>query len=177
MTSSQLAELYRDLITANHILHLHGVVDAFGHVSARHPTRHDVYFMAAENPPALVESPHDLVEYYILDSRPVDPKAAKGYVERFIHGEVYKRFPEVRCVVHSHSEDVLPYATSGVPLLPVYHMAGFLGKHSHDPNVANPFPSTATNQGHIISPPRPWSPRIRHRTTLRGRRPAKHAGE
>jgi len=33
----------------------------------------------------------------------------------------------VNCVIHSHAEAVLPYVTSGVPLLPVFHMAGFLG--------------------------------------------------
>lgn len=78
--------------------------------------------------PAVVSSPADLIEYYVEDSATVDPEAKKGYSERFIHGELFKRFPEVNCVVHSHAEAVLPYVTSGVPLLPVFHMAGFLGK-------------------------------------------------
>ena len=78
--------------------------------------------------PALVASPADLIEYRIEDSSTVEPNAKKGYSERFIHSEMFKRFPDVNCVVHSHAEDVLPYVVSGVPLKAVYHMAGFLGK-------------------------------------------------
>jgi len=79
--------------------------------------------------PALVTSANDLIQYQVSDSSPVDPGAKKGYSERFIHGEMYKMFPEVNCVVHSHAEAVLPYVTSGVPLMPVFHMAGFLGEN------------------------------------------------
>jgi ribulose-5-phosphate 4-epimerase/fuculose-1-phosphate aldolase len=78
--------------------------------------------------PALVQSPSDLIEYFVDGSDNVDPNAAKGYSERFIHGELYKRFPDVKCVIHSHAEDVLPYVVSGVPMRAVYHMAGFLGR-------------------------------------------------
>lgn len=77
--------------------------------------------------PALVSSSSDLIEYWVKGSEPVDPRAKKGYSERFIHGELFKMYPGVKCVVHSHAEDVLPYVTGGVPLLPVFHMAGFLG--------------------------------------------------
>lgn len=79
--------------------------------------------------PALVKSSDDLIEYWVKDSSPVDPNAGKGYAERFIHGEILKLYPEVNCVVHSHAEAVLPYvAAINVPLTPVFHMAGFLGK-------------------------------------------------
>ena len=115
------------LVTANHILHLHGAFDGFGHVSVRHPEKPDVYIMCGYMPPALVENADDLIEYYVNGSATVDPYAKKGYSERFIHGEIYKRYPDVNCVVHSHAEAVLPYATSTVPLRPVYHMGGFLG--------------------------------------------------
>ena len=77
-------------------------------------------------PPALVESADDLIEYWVDGSDPVDPHAKKGYSERFIHGELFKRYPEVQCVVHSHAEAVIPYVTSTVPLLAMYHMGGFL---------------------------------------------------
>ena len=77
--------------------------------------------------PALVSSAEDLIEYNIEDSSPLDPNAGKGYSERFIHGEMYKRWPGVNCVVHSHAEAVLPFVASDVPLLPMYHMAGFQG--------------------------------------------------
>lgn len=78
-------------------------------------------------PPALVENKEDLIEYYVDGSDPVDPKAKKGYSERFIHGELFKRYPDIQCVVHSHAEAVLPYVSSTVPLKPMYHMGGFLG--------------------------------------------------
>lgn len=78
--------------------------------------------------PALVSSRDDLIEYWVDGSDPVDPHAKKGYSERFIHGEMFRMYPGVNCVVHSHAEDVLPYVAGGVPLLPVFHMAGFLGR-------------------------------------------------
>jgi ribulose-5-phosphate 4-epimerase/fuculose-1-phosphate aldolase len=83
--------------------------------------------MSADSAPALVSSPSDLVHYRVADSSPVEPGAKKGYQERFIHSEIYKRFPEVNSVVHSHSEAVLPYTMSGVPMKPAFHIAGFLG--------------------------------------------------
>ena len=116
------------LVTANHILHLHGAVDGFGHVSVRHPEKSEIYIMCGYIPPALVETADDLIEYHVDGSAPVNPNAKKGYSERFIHGEIFKRFPEVQCVVHSHAEAVIPYVASTVPLQPMYHMAGFLGK-------------------------------------------------
>jgi len=115
-----------ELITANHILHYQSVVDAYGHVSFRHPEKPDVFIMSGDKAPALVSSPLDLIQYR-LDSSPVDPKSKKGYQERFIHSEIYKRFPHVNSVIHSHSEAVLPYTMNGVPMRPSFHVAGFLG--------------------------------------------------
>ena len=118
----------RDLISANHILHHHGVVDAYGHISIRHPLNPSVFIMCGYMAPAEVSSPADLIHYNISDSSPVDPAAKKGYSERFIHGEVFKRYESVNCVIHSHAEEVLPYVVSmGVKLKAVYHMSGFLG--------------------------------------------------
>ncbi|MCJ1305710.1 hypothetical protein MMC08_008526 [Hypocenomyce scalaris] len=121
-------QLLRDLITANHIIHYHGVVDAYGHISVRHPDQPDTYLMSANMAPALVSSPTDFVQYRVEDSTPYyNENAPRGFIERYIHSEIYKRYPHVQCVVHSHAEAVLPYAVSGVPLEPMYHMAGFLG--------------------------------------------------
>lgn len=118
--------MQRDLVTANHILHLYGAVDGFGHVSVRHPENPKVYIMCGYIPPALVEGVDDLIEYWTEGSDPVNPNAKKGYSERFIHGEMYRRYSSVQCVVHSHAEAVIPYVVSDVRLLPVYHMGGFL---------------------------------------------------
>lgn len=116
-----------DLVTANHILHYHRVVDAFGHVSVRHPADPSVYIMCGYMAPALVSSPSDLIHYRVSDSTPVNPNASKGYSERFIHGEIFRKYPGVNCVIHSHAEEVLPYVISDVKLKAVYHMGGFLG--------------------------------------------------
>jgi ribulose-5-phosphate 4-epimerase/fuculose-1-phosphate aldolase len=77
--------------------------------------------------PGVVSTQDDLIEYYIKDSSTVDPNAKKGYSERFIHGELFRVYPSINCIVHSHAEEVLPYVTAGVPLKPIFHMAGFLG--------------------------------------------------
>lgn len=122
-----LTAILRDLIYANHILHYHGVVDAYGHVSVRHPNDPSVYLMCGYMPPALVASPADLIFYNVNDSSTVDPDSPKGYSERFIHGELFKRFPSVNSVIHSHAEEVLPYVVTGVQMKAVYHMSGFLG--------------------------------------------------
>lgn len=119
------------LILANNILHYHNVVDAYGHVSLRHPEKADIFIMSGDRAPALVSSQSDLILYYISDASPVDPSSKKGYQERFIHSEIYKRFPHINSVVHSHSDAVLPYTMSGVPMKPTFHIAGFLGTPTH----------------------------------------------
>jgi len=127
----------QDLISANHILHHNKVVDAYGHVSLRHPSDPTIFIMSGDKAPALVSSPIDLIQYYISDSSPVDPKAKKGYQERFIHSEIYKRYPHINSVVHSHSEAVLPFTMNGVPMKPAFHIAGFLGRLNQIPGLLN----------------------------------------
>lgn len=119
----------RLLIRANHILHQHSLVDAFGHISMRHPLNPEQYLLAAYDPgaPALVKSASDFLSYRISDSTPISPDAPQGYSERFIHSEVLKKFPSAVCVVHSHSEVVIPFTLGNVDVRPVFHMAGFLG--------------------------------------------------
>lgn len=78
--------------------------------------------------PALISTPDDLIEYNVEDASEVEKNVKKGYLERHIHSEIYKRFPAVNSVVHSHCGEVLPYSISGVPLKPTIHMAGFLGE-------------------------------------------------
>jgi ribulose-5-phosphate 4-epimerase/fuculose-1-phosphate aldolase len=117
--------LIEDLVDANHILCDQGVVDGFGHVSARHDKNPNRYLLARSMAPALVTA-GDILEYD-LDSNAVDAKGQASYLERFIHGEIYKARPDVVAVVHSHSPAVLPFADTAVPLRPMNHIAGFLG--------------------------------------------------
>ena len=109
-----------DLVAANRILAQLNVVDGFGHVSARDPRDPTHYLLARSMAPALVT----LAD---LQSRPLDPNARTSYLERFIHGAIYAARPDVLAVVHSHTESVIPFADTGVPLRPMFHMASFLG--------------------------------------------------
>ncbi|KAF4336951.1 class II Aldolase and Adducin domain protein [Fusarium beomiforme] len=118
---------YRKFIDGCHILHLNQVLDAYGHLSFRHPLRSDVFIMSHSVAPGLVSSSTDLIAYRVDDAEPVEETSHKGYEERRIHSEIYKRHLHVHAVVHSHSEAVVPYAISGVPLKACYHMAAFLG--------------------------------------------------
>ncbi|KAK4161577.1 class II aldolase and Adducin N-terminal domain-containing protein [Cladorrhinum sp. PSN259] len=117
----------RKYVSACHILHNHGVLDAYGHVSFRHPFKSGCFIMSRNVASALVSSPDDLIQYYVVDCRPLDPsKASESYLERFIHSEIYKQYPQINAIVHSHSETVIPYTVNRVKLRPVLHLAGFL---------------------------------------------------
>jgi HCOMODA/2-hydroxy-3-carboxy-muconic semialdehyde decarboxylase len=113
-----------DLVVANHILSEQGALDAFGHVSIRHPTRPDRFLMSRSLAPALVTA-DDIMEFD-LDGNPVDPRGRTSFLERFIHAEAYRARPDVQAVVHSHANAVIPFSVSTVPLRPVALVAGFL---------------------------------------------------
>ncbi|MFZ2648740.1 MAG: class II aldolase/adducin family protein [Burkholderiaceae bacterium] len=117
-------ELLADLAAASRILAAQGVVDGFGHVSLRHPASPERYLMARSLAPALV-SPHDIIEYD-LDSRPCNADGRKSFLERFIHGEVYKARSDVMAVVHSHSPSVIPFGLVRLEMQAMFHNAAFL---------------------------------------------------
>lgn len=129
---------YRKLVDGSHILHYQNVLDAYGHLSFRHPYKADVFVMSRSVAPGSISSVADLISYRIEDAEPLDQGAAKGYAERMIHSEIYKRHPHVGAVVHSHSEAVVPFSISQVPLRACYHMAPWLGTGSNGPNNAAP---------------------------------------
>ncbi len=119
-----LRDAAAELATANHILFDQGILDAFGHVSARHPDRPGAFLLARNMAPALVTASDVLA--FDLEGNAIEASDAKVYLERFIHGEIYRRRPDVRAVVHSHAATVLPFTIAGRRLCPVCHMAGFL---------------------------------------------------
>ena len=131
MNDRTLAEvnpaLVEDLVDANHILYHLGVVDGFGHVSARHPTDGSRFLISRSMAPALVTAA-DLMAIR-LDGRPVYDNGPTPYLERFIHGEIYRARPDVVAIVHSHSAAVIPFGiVPGATLMPVSHMGGFIGE-------------------------------------------------
>lgn len=110
--------------------------------------------MCSYMPPALVETSDDLIESYLDGSNPVDPNAKKGYSERFIHGEISKRFPEVQAVVHSHAQAVLPYVVASIPLMPVSHMGGFIGRQQAKVWDTAPLYADNDQQDMLVNNPR-----------------------
>ena len=120
-----------DLVAANRILAAHEVFDAYGHVSVRSDGNPQHYFMARSLAPALVTAA-DILEYD-LDSNPIgaNPIGANPpalFLERFIHGEIYKVRQDVRAVVHCHTPSLIPFGVSDVPLRAMFGLAGFLGE-------------------------------------------------
>jgi ribulose-5-phosphate 4-epimerase/fuculose-1-phosphate aldolase len=115
----------RDLAIANRILAREGVVDAFGHVSLRHPARADRFFLARSRSPELV-TPEDLMEF-ALDGTPIDARGRTPYSERFIHGAIYEKRTDVHSVIHNHSHEIIPYGITPVKLRPVLHVGGAIG--------------------------------------------------
>jgi HCOMODA/2-hydroxy-3-carboxy-muconic semialdehyde decarboxylase len=116
------------LVLANRILYRQGVVDGFGHVSVRHDQSSDHFLLARNMAPGLVRR-EDIVTFD-LDGAALDAAGRRVYLERFIHGEIYRARPDVQAVVHSHSPNVIPFGATGTPLQPVFHMSGFLAEGS-----------------------------------------------
>jgi len=114
-----------DLVAANRILYAHSVLDGYGHVSARHDTIPDRFWLSQSMAPGLV-TPGDILEFD-LSGEAVDGQGRPTYSERFIHSEIYRRRPDVKAIVHSHSPAVIPFGVTCVPLKPIFHMSGFLG--------------------------------------------------
>jgi HCOMODA/2-hydroxy-3-carboxy-muconic semialdehyde decarboxylase len=123
---SALNTLIDDLVVANHILAREGVVDAFGHVSVRHPDHSNRFLLSCARSPELVE-PGDVLEYG-LDGEPLDARGRKSYLERFIHAALYEARPDVQSVVHHHSRSVIPFGITGEKIRPVQHICATIGE-------------------------------------------------
>jgi ribulose-5-phosphate 4-epimerase/fuculose-1-phosphate aldolase len=119
------AALIEDIVVGSRILADFGVLDGFGHVSARDPANPTHFLMSRSLAPALVTS--DDIMAFDLDGNAVDGRGRSVFLERFIHSEIYKARPDVMAVVHTHSPGVIPFTVSQVPLRPVYHNPSFLG--------------------------------------------------
>jgi len=82
----KLDNLVNDLVIANRILANEDVVDAYGHVSVRHPDDPSRFFLARSLAPEFI-TPGDIVEF-TLDGKPVREEKRALYLERFIHGAI-----------------------------------------------------------------------------------------
>ena len=118
-------KLIEDIVYANRILYDQGVVDAFGHVSARDDKDPNRFLMARSVAPGLVTS-SDILEFD-RNGEPIDARGRKVYLERFIHAAIYRARPDVKAIVHSHSPAVIPFGVTGTILRPIDQMSAFLG--------------------------------------------------
>jgi ribulose-5-phosphate 4-epimerase/fuculose-1-phosphate aldolase len=119
-------ELIADLVAANRILAMQGVLDGWGHVSVRHNRDPNRFLLSRSLAPELITA-RDILEFD-LDNNAVNAKGANLYSERFIHGEIYKTRPDVMAVTHFHAPPVIPFSIVDVPLRPVYHRAAFIAQ-------------------------------------------------
>jgi HCOMODA/2-hydroxy-3-carboxy-muconic semialdehyde decarboxylase len=124
--ANQLDQARELVARANRMIANEGVLDAFGHVTMRHPTDPGRYLMSRSRAPELVQ-PDDILEF-TLDSQPVKPTDVRLYGERVIHGGIYQARPDVNAVCHHHAPSILPFCISGMDLKPVYHLGATLGE-------------------------------------------------
>jgi len=122
----KLTDVVAELALANRILGNEGVLDAFGHVSARHPGDPGRYLLPRARSPGLVE-PADILEF-TLDSAPVKPPKVHMYAERVIHGCIYQARPDVMAICHHHAPAIMPFAIAGKPIVPVFHLGAAGGE-------------------------------------------------
>ena len=117
--------LIEDLVAANRILAIEGVLDGWGHVSVRHDRDPNRYLLSRSLAPELI-SAEDILEFD-LDNNAVDAKGQDLYTERFIHGEIYKARPDVKAICHTHAPPVISFGVTNIPLRPMYHRSAFIG--------------------------------------------------
>ena len=131
----KLANVIEEIVTANRILATEGIVDSFGHVSARHPDNPQHFLLSRARAPDCIEA--DDIQEYTLEGEPVKAGGPAPYLERFIHGGIYEARPDIHGVVHNHSPSVIPFGVTGRKLQPLLHMCANIGHEvpiwdSHD---------------------------------------------
>jgi ribulose-5-phosphate 4-epimerase/fuculose-1-phosphate aldolase len=132
--------LIDDIVTGSRVLADFGVLDGFGHVSARDPNNPGHFLMSRSLAPALVTA--DDIMAFDLDGNAVDARGRSVFLERFIHSEIYKARPDVMAVAHTHSPDVVPFTVSRLPLRAIYHNTAFLAVGAPVWDIAKDFGAT-----------------------------------
>ena len=138
--NQSLEDVRRDLVLANRILAHEGILDAFGHISVRHPQDASRFILSWARAPELVES-DDLMEFG------PDGEVVSGskfpYLERYIHAAIYERQPQTMAVCHNHTASILPFSISkSARLIPVIHTAAVLGGEAPVWDIADEFGSS-----------------------------------
>ena len=103
-----------DLAAASRILADQGVFDAAGHVSMRHPNHPERFLMSRSLAPQMITA-DDIMEFD-LDCNAIDARGRNGFIERYLHGEIFKARPDVMAIAHSHSASTIAFGLSNVPM-------------------------------------------------------------
>jgi HCOMODA/2-hydroxy-3-carboxy-muconic semialdehyde decarboxylase len=117
--------LAQQVVAASRILAQEGVIDSFGHVSARDPAAPGRFLMPRTRAAELVEAA-DILEFD-LDGAPLAPTGLRIFAERAIHAAIYRARPDVMAVCHHHAPAMMPFCIAGVPLVPVFHLGATMG--------------------------------------------------
>jgi HCOMODA/2-hydroxy-3-carboxy-muconic semialdehyde decarboxylase len=113
-----------DLAAASRILADQGVFDTAGHVSMRHPGHPERFLMSRSLAPQMIAA-DDIMEFD-LDCNAIDPRGRNGFIERYLHGEIFRARPDAMAVAHSHSPSTIAFGLSNTPMRAMYHNAAFL---------------------------------------------------
>jgi len=108
------------LVMANRILSHEGVFDAFGHVSVRNPENPETFFISRAISPEFVTI-DDILELNFQGEVICGKAGCKPFGERAIHCAVYEARPDVNCVAHPHPLELIPFASTDIPLRSIYH--------------------------------------------------------
>jgi len=153
------SKLVAALVTANRILANEGILDVFGHISARSERNPEEFLLSCSRAPAAV-SARDIMRYR-LDGSQVTKSNDKPYVERIIHGAIYQARGDVRAVCHGHSDGILPFAACGEAIRPVIHVGtmfwngvGWFDRYDEGGNMLVASPSEGRALAEALGPRR-----------------------
>ena len=145
--SEELDRVKGELVAANRILAREGILDAYGHVSARVPGSSDQFYLSRARAAAMVE-PDDVLVHG-LDGEVVRPTDQPVFLERYLHAAIYAARDDVGAVCHAHTPSILPFSVATRPLRAVIHAARCLGTEVPVWDLARRFPGE-------------WSPLVRN---------------
>ncbi|MHB8670984.1 MAG: class II aldolase/adducin family protein [Acidimicrobiales bacterium] len=137
-TARDVHDVIAELVVANRILAHEGVIDALGHLSARHPRAADRYLLSCSRSAELINE-DDIMEFD-LNSEPIEQRGRPLFAERSIHGSIYKARPDVNAICHNHAHQLIPFATTATPIRPVWVMGATIGEEVPTWDIRHDFP-------------------------------------
>lgn len=123
MSSLEVALI--DLVIANRVLARMGAVDAYGHISLRHPTEPGRFLLSRSLSPRFVDR-SDIMQFD-FEGQVVGSDNRPTYSERFIHAAIYAAREDIHAVVHGHPRVLLPFTVADVRIRPLFMTADEFG--------------------------------------------------